>query len=153
MGFIKKYVFDLPFPISVNNIYKIAVRSRAGNALSYPHIYMTTEAKDLKEEIIWMIKDQTHKQKMPKWKKTHLIFEMEIFNMRDNADTDNLYKILQDSFEESGVVDNDKYFINRTIQRHKTPDKKKWVRIQIYEPKGEPTLQDIQRYFWWMEEY
>lgn len=150
MESIIKYKFQLPFPLSVNAIYKMAIRGRYGNTLPHPHIYLTTEAKDLKDEMALMIRNQALAQKMPKWKDTYLIFELTPFNIRKDADTDNLYKLTQDAFALSGYVDNDKYFINRTISRQMTPDKIRKVEVVIYETKGMPSQEDIKRYFYWL---
>jgi len=152
METIKKYRFELPMPLSVNAIYRMAFRDRKGKPLKRPHMYMTPDGKQLKEELEWMIKDQANKQGMPSWKDTYVIAELTAYNLKKNADTNNLHKLLWDAFEGSGKLDNDKNLIERTLSREKTPDKVKRIVVEMYEPKGEPTAEDIRKYFWWTEE-
>lgn len=149
MDNIKKYNFELPMPLSVNILYRMAFRDRRGKPLKRPHMYMTTEGKDLKEELIWMICDQANKQSMPHWKDTIIIAEITPYNLRKSADTNNLHKLIWDAFEESGRIDNDKHLIERTLNRKLTPDKVKRIEVSLYECKGKPTDEDIKKYFWW----
>jgi Holliday junction resolvase RusA-like endonuclease len=148
---IKKFTFELPCPLSVNAIYKFAVKNRYGGRLPFPHLYMTPEAKDLKEEMALIIRNQALTQGMSKFKDTYIIAEVIPYNLRANADTNNLHKLLWDAFQYSGYIDDDKHIIERTPRRLKTPDKVRKVSVTLYEPKGQPSQEDIKTYFWWCD--
>jgi len=151
MEMLKRFTFELPCTISVNAIYKMAIRGKYGNMLPHPHIYMTPEAKDLKEEMALIIRNQALAQGMPKFKDTYIIAEVIPYNLRANADTNNLHKLLWDAFQYSGYIDDDKHIIERTPRRLKTPDKVRKVSVTLYEPKGQPSQEDIKTYFWWCD--
>jgi Holliday junction resolvase RusA-like endonuclease len=113
--------------------------------------YMDSDAKESKEALYWEITTQAKKNNCPKFKDTIVILETQFINFRSNRDTDNCYKAVKDSFQSTGIVDNDKNIIERTMQRMSTDEKENYILASIYEAKGNPELKDFYRYFYWCD--
>jgi len=150
MDGIKKYKFKVAIPLSVNHIYAICSKTRNGRPLPRPFMYMLKHARELKEIMKLEFISQGNKQQCPRFKEQKIIGEITVYNLRANADTNNLHKLTWDALEEAGIIDDDKNIIERTIDRKKTPDKEKYIVVEIYLMQGKPSFEDIMKYFPWI---
>jgi Holliday junction resolvase RusA-like endonuclease len=112
---------------------------------------MDSAARESKTALEWEIKSQKNTNHCPNFKDVIVILECQFFNLRSNRDTDNCFKALKDSFQNVGIVDNDKNMIERTLQRISTDEKENYILCSIYEAKGNPELKDFYRYFYWCD--
>ena len=142
---IKKYFFKVSIPPSVNALYNMSYRGGKQN------FYMNQSAKDAKDLLMMELKVQAMNNKCPKFKDTIVILEMLPVNMKKGRDTNNLYKLLNDSIEAIGIIDNDKNIIERTLGLEYIESKESYLKLWLYEPKGQPSEEDIQQYFYWLK--
>jgi len=140
---IKKYFFKLSIPPSVNSLYNSAYRN--GKVV----FYMNNKAKEAKDVLMMEIKVQAMQNKCPKFKDKTVILEMIPVNMKKGRDTNNLYKLLNDAFQDSGIIDNDKNIIERTLRLEYNNEKESYLKVWLYEAKGLPLDEDIKEYFFW----
>ena len=140
---IKKYFFKLSIPPSVNSLYNSAYRN--GKIV----FYMNNKAKEAKDVLMMEIKVQALQNKCPKFKDKIVILEMIPVNMKKGRDTNNLYKLLNDAFQDSGIIDNDKNIIERTLRLEYDNKKESYLKVWLFEAKGSPSIEDIKEYFFW----
>ena len=145
---IQKYHFKTSVPPSVNSLYHSTSLGKGGKS----RFYMDSDAAEAKNVLVWEIKLQQKTNRCPNFKDTIVIMEVSFVNLRKNRDTDNCYKLLKDSFQKVGVIDDDKNFIERSMQRLFTEESEHYLLIDIYEAKGTPTQEDLDRYFYWCKE-
>jgi alpha-mannosidase len=93
----------------------------------------------------------SHVNKCPKFKNTTLIMEMVAVNLRRGRDLDNLGKVLCDAIEKSGLIDNDANLIVRPLYKTYDDTKQSYLIIRLFEPKGQPSQEDINEYFFWLK--
>ena len=96
----------LPIPLSVNHLYG---HNRFGS------VYMKPEGKQYKKQISEIIIKEVEKQK---WIKTlneeYCYLDATVYFDKKGKDCDNIYKVIQDTITESGVVwEDDKYTWSR----------------------------------------
>jgi Holliday junction resolvase RusA-like endonuclease len=114
-----------PLPISVNHLYKITC------SRGYPNVYMTKEAKELKESYGWQAKSQV-KVFMPGLVEVDIVA---YFGDKRKHDVDNVQKLVLDSLK--GVIIEDDNLIKK-ISVTKEYDKQKprlEVEINPYQSK------------------
>jgi Holliday junction resolvase RusA-like endonuclease len=145
---LEKYHFKLSIPKSVNSMWHSTSLGNGGKS----RFYMDSDAADSKTSLEWEIKSQRNTNHCPNFKDTIVIMECCFVNLRKNRDTDNCFKILKDSFQNTGIVDNDKNMIERTMQRIFTDEKENYLLVDLYEANGAPTIEDFYRYFYWCKE-
>lgn len=80
----------LPWPPSVNSLYK---RSRNGR------VYMSEKGKAFKEEVAVMLYNQGFRHGDPPLDKGPIGVDVRLCRPRNNADTDNVLKVLLDACE------------------------------------------------------
>ena len=102
-----KLKLTLPIPLSVNHLYG---HNRFGS------VYMKPEGKQYKKQISEIIIKEVEKQK---WVKTlneeYCYLDATVYFDKKGKDCDNIYKVIQDTITESGVVwEDDKYTWSRT---------------------------------------
>jgi Holliday junction resolvase RusA-like endonuclease len=114
-----------------------------------PAYYMNKAAKEAKDLLMTELKVQKINNKCPRFENTIVVIEILPVNMRKNRDTNNLYKLLNDSIQDVGIVDNDKNIIERTLSLKYNESKESYLNLWIYEAKGKPSKEDILSYFFW----
>lgn len=141
---IIKYEFRLTTPKSVNGMYNIG-RGRGGKR----HFFMNKDAHETKDLLIKEIKAYAAMNKCPNFKNTIVIAEVIAVNFRKGRDLNNITKTLYDAFEDAEIVDNDKCIIDRFLYKEYTDEDSCYIKVFLYEPKGVPTIEDVENYFFW----
>ena len=142
---IKKYEFRLTTPPSVNATYMAGYNQKTGKTI----FYMGKKAHAAKNLLIKEIGAYASINGCPKFKEKIVIAEIIPVNFRKGRDINNIHKILWDAFEAAEIIDNDSNIIERPLYKEYTKEKECYLKICIYEAKGSPELEDIQKYFFW----
>ena len=141
---IKKYYFRVSMPPSVNHTYN-AFTGGDGK----PRFYMNHKSLEIKKTLMQEFKAYSINNKCPKFKDTVVIIELVFHNLRKGRDINNLYKTLFDAMEAVEIIDNDANIIERPLYKTYDDKKESYVELWVFEAKGIPSEEDIQRYFFW----
>lgn len=101
----RKFTIDLPLPMSVNKLY-------AYNKYTHQKVYKKEAMDYLKDWSAW-IKIWMTESKVPMVKEM-TYFDLDFYLPRTNSDSHNYKKLLFDLLEWGGMVENDKYIMDRT---------------------------------------
>lgn len=93
----------LPKPPSINHIYGLT------SVGGYAHSYITLEGKAWFEECIFKTRMWGLKYKIPKYAKTKLKVDIELYTNVVGQDLDNINKPVLDLLQKAFIIDNDKY--------------------------------------------
>lgn len=116
--------FTLPLPPTLNHAYRSFVAS--GNR---PALYKTAKAKAWQNEARFLIYSQDNKQ--PKYARpVNVVVNM---FLKYNRDIDSSLKLLLDTFETAGIVENDKWIYSLSVTKE----------MKAKEPRMEVTVNDI----------
>lgn len=104
------YIMSIPLPPGVNNYKKYRVIYQGGRNVALP--YLTKETLDFKEYMKVACK---RFQLERNWKKPskdkYILMELIFYMNKHGRDADNHIKLIQDSLQENGIVDNDSKII------------------------------------------
>lgn len=106
----KKLLITLPLPPGVNNYKKYRVMFQGGRPIATP--YLTKQAEDFKQYAIFKLKE---KAKNKNWetpsKDKYVLMQLKFYMNKLGKDADNHIKLIQDSIQDAGLVENDSKLI------------------------------------------
>lgn len=100
-----KYELELPLPPSINTVYVY-------NKYIHQKVYKRSATSYL-STVELVVRAWVKKNKFP-MQTDYFYLDMEFWMPRANADSHNYKKILLDVLEHGGLVENDKYIMDRT---------------------------------------
>lgn len=97
----------LPLPPSLNSIYRVNTITK--------RVYKVKEAKAWQEEAEWKLKLAPHKENYPICKPVAVDVVIRVHH--HDIDIDNALKLLFDSLQNAGVIDNDRSITRLTVDK------------------------------------